>query len=456
MSGLAAPPVAPSLEQPRTAAQPPPRLPRRGLRKLLITITVLLAVTALGYLAVRQYRAWTKGSEQAIPIATVQRSDISFNITSKGDLRGGNPETLMAPATGGTELHITFLAANGDPVKPGDVVARFDTAEQQYKLKEAQADVAEAEQKILQAQANRDAQREEDQYALVKARNDLRLAELDVRKNPLLAAITARQNILALESAREHLRQVQQNLANRATTGDAGIAKEAAGRLKALSQAKTARENIEAMTLRAKRAGYVAVKQNPNTNFGYMGMVLPYLQVGDTVRPGMAIVEIPDLEHWEVAASVAEIDRGHVKPGDAVTISFVAIPGRTFRGHVSGLGGTVGNFWERHFECKVALDEHSDAMRPGMSAELVVATDALHNALSIPAQALFESQGVNYVFVASGKSFSRQDVKLVRRNETRAVVTGLRQGQRVALANPLDRKQTKAAPVSAPPKVAAH
>jgi HlyD family secretion protein len=311
-------------------------------------------------------------------------------------------------------------------------------------LKEAQADVAEAEQKILQAQAQRDAQHEEDQYALIKARNDVRVAELDVRKNPLLPAITARQNVLAFDSAQEHLRQVQQNLANRATTGDAGIAKETAGKLKAVSQAKTARENIEAMTLRAKRAGYVSVKQNVNTNFGFIGMILPDLQVGDSVRPGMAIVEIPDLEHWEVSASVAEIDRGHIKPGDAVTMSVVALPDRTFRGHVSNLGGTTGNFWERHFECKVALDEQSEAMRPGMSAELTIATDSMRNALSIPAQALFESQGATFVYLASGSSFARKDVKLIRRNETRAVISGLSAGQTVALANPLDRKEKKA------------
>lgn len=454
MSGIVTPPTQPQAEGlPLMVTPPGPRRPRG--RRLFVTALVLLAVATLGWFGYRRYRSWTANSEEAIPVAKVQRSDISFTVTAKGDLRGGNPEILMAPATGGTELHITYLKLNGDQVHPGDIVARFDTTEQEYKLKEAQADVAEAEQKILQAQANRDAQREEDQYALIKARNDLRSAELEVKKNPLLPAITARQNDLALDSAREHLRQVEQNLSNRITTGDAGIAKETAGREKAASQAKTARENIEAMTLRAKRAGYVSIKQNPQTNFGYMGMILPDLQVGDSVRPGMAIVEIPDLDHWEISASVAEIDRGHIKPGDPVAISLVAAPGRTFHGRVANLGGTVGNFWERHFECKVALNETSEAMRPGMSAELVISTDTLHNALSVPAQALFESQGASFVYLASGSSFIRKDVKLIRRNETRAVVSGLAIGQSVALANPLDRQQKEHGAASSAPLKAA-
>ena len=456
MSGIASPPIQPPTEILPSMVRPPSS-PRTRRRRLFLASLALVAAAALCWFGYRQYRSWIANSEEAIPVAKVQRSDISFNVTAKGALRGGNPEILMAPATGGTELHITYLKLNGDEVHPGDIVVRFDTAEQEYKLKEAQADVAEANQKILQAQANRDAQHEEDQYALIKARNDLRIAELDVKKNPLLAAITARQNDLALDSAREHLRQVEQNLANRATTGDAGIAKETAGREKAASQAKTARENIEAMTLRTKRAGYVSIKQNPQTNIGYMGMILPDFQVGDSARPGMAIAEIPDLDHWEVSASVAEIDRGHIKAGDPVSISLVAAPGRTFHGHVANLGGTVGNFWERHFECKVALDETSEVMRPGMSAELVISTDGLRNALSVPAQALFESQGATFVYLASGSSFTRRDVKLIRRNETRAVISGLTVGQSVALANPLDRqRQSPGAAAFTPLKAAPH
>jgi multidrug efflux pump subunit AcrA (membrane-fusion protein) len=422
---------------------------------LLLSCLVLVAIAATAWWAYRRFKQWNAQKSDEVPIANVERADVSFTITGKGELRGGNPETLIAPPTGGAELHVTFLAKNGQPVQAGDVIARFDTSEQEYKLKEADADVAEAEQKIIQAKANRDAQKEEDQYALIKAKNDVKLAELEMRKNPLLPAITARQNELALDSAREHLRQVEQNLANRAMTTDAGIAKEQAGKAKAASQARTAQENIDAMTLRAKHAGYVSIKQNTNINFGYDGMALPLVQVGDAVRPGMAIAEIPDLSNWEVGAVVGEEDRGHIKVGDPVNIHVIAVPGRNFRGHIKDLGGTTGNFWERHFECKVALDESSPELRPGMSTEVVIATETMRNALSIPAQALFDANGVNFVYVRNGRSFTRKDVTLVRKNETRAVVSGLLAGQAVALSNPLekpDRKKTDSSAMKAAPK----
>ena len=47
----------------------------------------------------------------------------------------------------------------------------------------------------------------------------------------------------------------------------------------------------------------------------YWGMQLPDFQVGDTVRSGMAVAQIPDLKNWEVSAKIGELDRGHLAPG---------------------------------------------------------------------------------------------------------------------------------------------
>ena len=159
-------------------------------------------------------------------------------------------------------------------------MVQFDTTEQDFKLREAEADLAEAEQHILQATAQREAEEEEDRYALAKAKSDIELAELEVRKNPILAAITARQNTLALEAARDHLAQLEHNMSNRKANNEASIAIQEAGRGKAESQAKTARQNIDAMTLRAHRAGYVSLQENTTGNLLYFGMTLAAVSIG--------------------------------------------------------------------------------------------------------------------------------------------------------------------------------
>jgi HlyD family secretion protein len=219
---------------------------------------------------------------------------------------------------------------------------------------------------------------------------------------------------------------------------------------KAEAKILTAQKNIQAMTLRAERPGYVSIKQNTATNFFFTGMELPIFQVGDSARPGMAIAEIPDLTHWEVAANVGELDRGHLSVGDKVSVHVIALPNSRFRGHVTDIGSTSGTPWDRRFECKAGLDDQSPELRPGMSARVEITTETIRNAVWLPAQALFESDGKMFVYLRSGKTFARRDVTLIRRNETRVVLSGLREGQEVALANPADVKPAKARTAASP------
>jgi multidrug efflux pump subunit AcrA (membrane-fusion protein) len=440
----------PAIEQPvgrtsRSAAGLPAGSGPRPKRRWILKAALIAAALALAaWYGLRLYKTITATTEAVIPIAKVQKGDVSLAVTARGDIRGGNPEVLTAPLTGGSDMHITYLRNAGEAIKEGDTIVQFDTTEQDFKLREAEADLAEAEQHILQAQAQREAEEEEDRYALLKARSDIQLAELEVRKNPILPAITARQNTLALDQARDHLAQLERNLANRKSNNEASIAIQEAGRGKAESQAKTARENIEAMTLRAHRAGYVSLRENTSGNILFFGMTLPLFQLGDAVRPGMAVAEIPDLKNWELGAKIGELDRGHLAPGEKVDITIIAVPDRSFTGHVKEIGGTTGQPWDRHFECKITLDNPSPELRPGMSAMIVVTTDELHNVLWLPAQALFESDGRTFVYVRSGATFTPKDVTLVRRNESKVVISGLEEGQEVALANPAEITKKKA------------
>lgn len=454
MSQLIAPPptTAPLPQKPTERPRGATRLSKPS-KRLLIIAGVCASIALASFFGVRAYSAIAASKRPVVPTVRVQRGDLSMTINALGELRGQNPEFLTAPMTGGNEMHITLLRKSGELVKPGDVIVEFDTTEQAYKLKEAEADLAEAEQHILQAKAQQQAQEEEDRYALLKAQTDIQTAELDVRKNPLLPAIVAKQNDLALSSARERLLELQKNLANRKATNDAAIAIQQAGKAKAEAQAATARQNIEAMTLRAHRAGYVSVEQNASGEFFFYGMTLPPYQTGDAVRPGMAVAQIPDLDHWQVEANIGELDRGHLAIGDPVEVTIIAIPERKFSGHVKEIGGTTGPPWNRRFSCKIALDTSSPKLRPGMSAQLVVTTEQMRGVLWLPAQALFESDGRTFVYVRSGGAFTPRDVKLLRRNESRVVISGLNEGQLVALANPAENSARNPARTGALPSV---
>jgi hypothetical protein len=418
-------------------------------RRIAVAVILLAALSGVVWMGVRAWRKIVATGVAPIPVTRVRRGDITFTVYARGELRGGNSETLTAPMTGGSQLHITFLQKSGALVAAGDRVAEFDTTEQQYNLREAEADVAEAEQRVAQARADLEAQKEEDTYSLAKAKSDVRLAELEAQKNPISAAITARENDMALAEARETLAEIEKNLANRKSTNEAGIAMQEAARAKAQVQAASARRNIEAMTLTAHRAGYVAVKLNTNINFAYGGMALSPFQVGDQVWPGMAVAEIPDLNNWEVTASIAETDRGHIAIGQHADVHVIAVPGKRFDGRVKDLGGTGGSPWNRHFDCHIALDQPSPELRPGMSVRVTITTDTMHGVLWLPAQALFEENGRTFVYAPSGSGFAPREVKLVRRSESQVVIAGLAERQVVALADPTRQAKKNGASTSA-------
>ncbi len=407
---------------------------RRAAKLALVLATAALPVALGGWAAWRLY-ASVGGSVPATPIARVRRGDVTFTVTGRGQLQGGSPEVIAAPMAGG-DMRIKSIRMTGELVRAGDVVVEFDTAEQEYQLKEAESDLAEAEQQVAKATAEKEAQREENRFALLQAQADVRQAELEVRKNPLQSAISARQNELALQAARDRLAEIEHDLANRGASSEAAIATQEAARGKAQMQAAMARHNIELMTVRARGEGYVSVRQNTTGSWFVSGMALPLFRSGDRLQPGMAVADIPDLRNWEVTATIDELDRGHLAPGQKVDIRVVALPFRAFHGTFQHLGGTI-EFWGGHrFECVMTVGDPAPELRPGMTAEVVVTTDVLKDALWVPAQAIFESDGRTFVYVPSGSGFAPRDVKLVRRSETQAVVTGLAGNQAVALASP--------------------
>ncbi len=121
----------------------------------------------------------------------------------------------------------------------------------------------------------------------------------------------------------------------------------------------------------------------------------------------------------------------------------MALAGKSFPGHVKLLGGTTGPPWDRRFECRIALDEASPELRPGMTSNMVITVDSLEDVLWAPSQALFESDGRSYVYLRGGSGFRPHDVALVRRSEAQVILSGVNEGEVVALSNPAE--ETKAA-----------
>jgi HlyD family secretion protein len=96
-----------------------------------------------------------------------------------------------------------------------------------------------------------------------------------------------------------------------------------------------------------------------------------------------------DLKKMEVDIAVGEPDIGNVRQGDAVDFSVLAYPNRTFHGTVSQVRvnpTTVANVVT--YTVVVLVDNSSNALLPGMTANTSIAVASVKNALLVPLQAL--------------------------------------------------------------------
>jgi biotin carboxyl carrier protein len=414
------------------------------IRRTVGLLALAAAIVGAGFGISRGLRAAIDVLSEAdaadVPTTVVRRGDVSIAVSARGELQGGGARTLMVPRAGTAELPITFLRDTGELVEEGDVVVEFDPGGQQFDLIEAEADLEEAGQQLVRADAEALAALEQARLQVVTAQADLRIAELDQRGNEFLGTIQQRRNEIALERARNRYEQAVQDLAHREAAKDAGLDIQRSAVQEAQAKAAAARTTMAEMTLRAPTAGYVQLGENTaGLSVIFAGMQIPTFQLGDTARPGQVIARIPDMSVWEVSAQIPETDRVFLALNQEAIVRPKAMPGRELRGHISLLGGSTGSAWNRSFNARIALDDADDALRPGMSVDVTIRVETLEDVLWLPSQAVFEREGRWFVYQQAPDGYVTHDVTLVRRTESQAVVTGIDEGATIALAEPGQR-----------------
>ena len=425
---------------------------RRAITWAVIAVVVCAAVGVVA--AVR--RATPDATKDDIPTARVQRGSLDMRVYVTGELRASHSEMLTAPPIGGGALQITHLLHTGTAVKKGDLVMEFDPSEQHYKLDQSRSELMQADQEITKARADAAVVAAQDKVALLKARFDVRRAELDVQKNELVSTIDARKNDLALEQAKRVLAELEQDVKSRSASNQATISLAEEKRNKAKLAMEQAQDSINRMRVMAPMDGLVAVEKNEGEGFFFSGMSLPEYREGDQVQPGRTVGQVIDPKGMELAAKVGELERNNIKQGQSVDIQLDALPETTFHGTVKAVGGNnTRRFWEddsaSKFEVSIALAATDAQMRPGLTARVFINGDPQKNVIYAPRQALFLKDNKRMVYVRNGNNFEPREVKIQAQNESRAAIEGISAGTEIALVDPTaPRKATSSSSSSSP------
>ena len=389
-------------------------------------------------------RAWHSTSVTVaddIPVATVSRGELDLRVYIAGELEAKNSVSVSAPPVAGASLQITRLLHSGASVKKGDIITEFDPSEQRYILEQSRSELHQAEQDILKAKYDDVLQKAQDDVALLKARFDVRKAELEVQKNELASLIDARKNQLTLDQAKRALGELEQNIKSHATTGQASIdlAKEKWNKAKLAID--VAQQNMQKMRVTAPVDGLVAIEKNTNGDFLFEGMSVPDFHEGDKVTPGTSIARLIVSGEMQLSGKVSELERANISVGQPVQVEFDALPGRMFRGVVKSAAGVVQrSFWQTgplsRFDVSVQLTEPDPSLLPGLTAQMMVLGSKNTDTVYVPRMAIFQKDGKQVVYRKKSSGFEQLQVKVGSQNESRAAVEGVKVGDLIALVDP--------------------
>ena len=96
------------------------------MRTRILGIAIALGVlAALTWGAMRMARTMAAPSVSELPTTKVRRGRVVISVSARGQLQGGNSETIEVPMTGVDSTGITFLREPGELVKEGDVIAQL-------------------------------------------------------------------------------------------------------------------------------------------------------------------------------------------------------------------------------------------------------------------------------------------------------------------------------------------
>jgi HlyD family secretion protein len=407
----------------------------------------IVAVGLAGWFAQRSAGKLTVQS--TIPTARVKQGNLHLNVQTTGELQTGQTATLFAPPVGGGTLQIVHLDPDGTEVKAGDLALEFDPSEQEYNLEKSRTDLEEGEQEMAKARAQAEVQNSDDRLALLKAKYAVREAELQVKKNPLLAAIDAKKNLLALDQAKRVLAQLEQDIQSHASSNQATVQVAQAKYNKAKIEMARAEQNIKNMKIRSPIAGIVKVLENRQAvTVFFTGMTIPEFRNGDQARPGTPIARVLDMGGMGITAKINETDRPSVRVGEPVEIRVDAIPGEVFPGKVKTVAGmAVQTIFEanptRRFDLAVEFDHADPRLRPGFTVHITLLGKEVKNAVYVPRVAVFEKNGKPLVYVKQHDDFVAHDVKLEAQTSAWAVLKGVAPDDEVALVNPTGQTQSR-------------
>jgi multidrug efflux pump subunit AcrA (membrane-fusion protein) len=369
-----------------------------------------------------------------LPVATARRGEFVVVVRCRGDVKASRAVPIYAPIM--PSLSIAWMAPEGEEVKEGSPIIRFDSSSAEQQLVQKQATLKQAQAALEQAQVESRITSAHDRSDVQDATYAVEKARLNTADNEFVGRIQAKEAEIDVSVAEQTLRVQEAKVALNAATARSKIASLTRQLSGAQADVDLTRARIAQMEIRAPLTGFVVFASNYS---GGPGSEQPF-KVGDNVYSGMNLAEMPDMASLVMDARLEEIDRGRITLGNAVRVRVDALPELAIASTLATISPLteMGAEWPpvRSFRAYASLTATDRRVRPGMNGTMDIVIKRLPDAVSIPAKAIFTRGGHPIVYLASGGRYMAVDVQILARNPDEVAVSGIDAGAIVTLAEP--------------------
>jgi membrane fusion protein (multidrug efflux system) len=306
---------------PLVAVEPAPSAAPAGAppNKRVIGIVAVIALIALGVGGRMWYRS-------------------HYYVETENAYVSGHVTPVSARISG---VVTRVLVEDNQKVKAGDVIAELDPADQRVKVEQIEAQIASAEQQVLQSDAN---------IAQVKAQASGAQALVAQSQAQLMRTRQDAERYGQLYNTQmKAVSKAELDAANAAKAG--ATADLAARRDNALAaQAQIAAAGSAREVLKAQVKVLQTQLKDAGQQLGYNKIVAPVagrigkrsVEVGARLQPGQQLAAIVQDEVW-VTANFKETQLAEIVPGQAVHVVVDAMPNHPLVGRVDSFSPASGN-----------------------------------------------------------------------------------------------------------------
>lgn len=366
------------------------------------------------------------------PVATGKavRGDLVATVSGTGQIKPKTYVNVGATAFG----RITHLnVKEGDHVKQGAVLATVENVQPQATVAAQQASIAASRTDV-----NSYAAAEKTAAAnLEQAKADLEQKRLDFGRAQQLyqQKLIAKQDFDSRQAAYD---MSVATLAQRQAALAQSQAQTASQRAHVNQAEASQRANYDALDKTVSRAPFDGLVTNVPVREGET------VVVGIQNAQGSTLMTLADMSVITAEVKVDETDIVNVKMDQSVDVTVDALPGKTFKGHVTEVGdqallrttgvatsqSTTGTEEAKDFKVVVTLDQVSDELRPGLSCTAKITTAHKPNTLTVPIQALVQRdpQQEQALFTNHGKNSPNVANAAVKPNNVQGVYLLQRDG----------------------------